>query len=179
MHAAQSPGKALKGLSFDIDDLTLIRDRSEANGLHMVVRLDYGSDVEEYEEVLALHAGTNPQYRWLMWRNTNTVFVRSLDGRALRYGSATQAIDSLARKLRGKSTHPRTKHSKPDPIRTLADVIRETAASDADPYTLMGALVEAAVHTLATRIPVILQDDTAAVVSQLLTDRLKHYSSLR
>jgi hypothetical protein len=128
MHAAQSPGKALKGLSFDIDDLTLIRDRSEANGLHMVVRLDYGSDVEEYEEVLALHPGTNPQYRWLMWRNTNTVFVRSLDGRALRYESATQAIDALARKLRGKSTHTRTKHCKPDPIRTLAGVIRETAA---------------------------------------------------
>ena len=43
----------------------------------------------------------------------------------------------------------------------------------------MGALVEAAVHTLATRIPVILQDDTAAVISQLLADRLKHYSLLR
>ena len=179
MHAAQSPGKALKGLSFDIDDLTFIKDRSEAIGLRMVVRLDYGSDVDEYEEVLALHAGTNPQYRWLMWRNTNTVFIRSLDGRALRYELATQAIDALARKLAGKAMRTRTKQCKPDPVRTLADVIRETAAGGADPYTLMGALVEAVVHTLATRIPVALQDDTAAVISQLLTDRLEHYRLLR
>jgi hypothetical protein len=179
MHTAQSPAKALKGLSFEVDDLTLIRDRSEANDLRMVVRLDYGSDVEEYEEVLALHAGTDHQYRWLMWRNTNTVFVRSLDGRALRYESATQAIDAVVRKLRGKATHTKTKHCKPDPVQTLANVIRETAAGDADPFVLMGALVEAAVHTLATRIPVILQDDSAAVISRLLTDRLEHYRLLR
>ena len=145
----------------------------------MVVRLDYGSDVEEYEEVLALHAGTNPQYRWLMWRNANTVFVRSIDGRALRYELATQAIDALVRKLRGTATIIKTRHGKADPVRTLADVIRKTAAGDADPYTLMGVLVEAAVHTLATRIPVIRQDDTAAVLSQLLTDRLEHYRLLR
>ena len=128
MHTAQSPAKALKGLSFDIDDLTLIRDRSEANGLRMVVRLDYGSDVDEYEEVLALHAGTNPQYRWLMWRNTNTVLSGRSTAEPYAMSSATQAIDALARKLRGKATNPKTKHCKPDPIRTLADVIRETAA---------------------------------------------------
>jgi hypothetical protein len=179
MHTVQRPGKALKGLSFEIEDLDLIKDRSEAIGLRMVVRLDYGSDVDEYEEVLALHAGTNPQYRWLMWRNSSTVFVRSLDGRALRYESVTQAIDALARRLRGKATHPSTKHRKPDPVGTLAGVIRETAAGNADPYTLMGVLVEAAVHTLATRIPVVHQDDIAAVISQLLTDRLEHYRLLR
>ncbi len=179
MHTAQSPAKALKGLSFEVDDLNLIKDRAEINGLRVVVRLDYGSDVEEYEEVLALHAGTNPQYRWLMWRNANTVFVRSLDGRALRYESATQAIDAVVRKLRGKATSTKTKPRKPDPVRTLADGIRETAAGDADPYVLMGALVEAAVHTLATQIPLILQDDAAAVISRLLTDRLEHYRLLR
>ena len=51
MRSVQSPAKALKGLSFEIADLIGIRERSEANGLRMVVRLDYGSDVEEYEEV--------------------------------------------------------------------------------------------------------------------------------
>ena len=61
MRSVQSPAKALKGLSFEIADLIGIRERSEANGLRMVVRLDYGSDVEEYEEVLAFHAGTSPQ----------------------------------------------------------------------------------------------------------------------
>jgi hypothetical protein len=179
MRAVQSSTKALKGLSFEIADLIAIRDRSEANGLRMVVRLDYGSDVDEYEEVLAFHAGTSPQYRWLMWRNANTVFVRSIDGRAQRYESATQAIDALVRKLRGKVTIIKTKRGKPDPVRALADVIRETVAGDADPDALMGALVEAAVYTLATRIPAVRQDETAAVLSQLVTDRLEYYRLLR
>jgi hypothetical protein len=179
MRSVQSPAKALKGLSFEIADLIAIRERSEANGLRMVVRLDYGSDVDEYEEVLAFHAGTSPQYRWLMWRNTNTFFVRSIDGRALRYESATQAIDALVRRLRGKRAMIKTNRGKPDPVRALADVIRETLAGDADPCTLMGALVEAAVYTLATRIPAIHQDDTEAALSQLVAERLEHYRLLR
>jgi hypothetical protein len=179
MRTAQSPAKALKGLSFEIADLIAIRERSETNGLRMVVRLDHGSDVEEYEEVLAFHAGTSPQYSWLMWRTANTVFVRSVSGRAQRYESATQAIDALVRKLRGKVTVIKTRRGKPDPIGVLSDVIRETVAGDADPYALMGALVEAAVHTLVTRIPPIRQDDTAAVLSQLVADRLEYYRLLR
>lgn len=43
----------------------------------------------------------------------------------------------------------------------------------------MGVLVEAAVFTLATRIPAICKDDTAAELSQLLTDRLEQYRLLR
>ena len=98
MRANRRPAKLLKGLSFDIADLDLIRSRSEANGLRMVVRLDHGSDVEEYEEVLVFYSGTNPPCRWLMWRNANAVFVRSTDGRARRYASAAQAINALLRR---------------------------------------------------------------------------------
>ena len=60
MRATRRPTKLLKGLSFDIADLDLIRSRSEANGLRMVVRLDHGSDVEDYEEVLIFYSDTNP-----------------------------------------------------------------------------------------------------------------------
>jgi hypothetical protein len=98
MCAAKCPSKVLKGLSFDIPDLILTHDRSAANDLRMVVRLDYGSDVEEYEEVLVLYYGTNPKWRWMMWRNANAVFVRSIDGRSRRYRSAAQAIEALVRK---------------------------------------------------------------------------------
>jgi hypothetical protein len=63
----------------------------------------------------------------------------------------------------------------PDPVRTLADAIRATVAGDADPYVLIGALVEGAVYTLSTRVPAVRQDDTAAALSQLLADRLEHY----
>ncbi len=100
MSASQRPANVPTGLSFDIADLNLIRDRAEANGLRMVVRLDHGSAVEEYEEVLAIHCKTNSEYRWLMWRNAKTVFVRPINGRALHYKSASQAIDALLRKLR-------------------------------------------------------------------------------
>jgi hypothetical protein len=58
-------------------------------------------------------------------------------------------------------------------------VIRDAVAADADPYVLMGVLVEAAVNTLATKIPAICQDDTAAALSRLLTDRLEQYRLLR
>jgi hypothetical protein len=100
MCAAKCPSRVLKGLSFEIDDLNLIRDRSAANDLRMVVRLDYGSDVEEYEEVLAFYSGTSPQWRWMMWRNASAVIVRSIDGRGRRYRSAAQAIETLLRKQR-------------------------------------------------------------------------------
>lgn len=58
-------------------------------------------------------------------------------------------------------------------------MIRDTVAAVADPYVLMGALVEAAVYTLATQIPAVHQDDLSVELSQLLTDRLEQYRSLR
>ena len=57
--------------------------------------MDYGSDFEEYEEVLAFYSGTSPQWRWMMWRNSSAVFVRSMDGRSRRYRSADRAIEAL------------------------------------------------------------------------------------
>jgi hypothetical protein len=56
-------------------------------------------------------------------------------------------------------------------------MIRDTVAAVADPYVLMGALVEAAVYT--TQIPAVHQDELSVELSQLLTDRLEQYRSLR
>jgi hypothetical protein len=97
MRVTRRPTKLLKGLSFDIADLDLIRSRSEANGLRMVVRLDHGSDVEEYEEVLLFYSRANPPCRWMMWRNASAVFVRSTDRRSGRHRSAVQAMEALVR----------------------------------------------------------------------------------
>jgi hypothetical protein len=97
MCAAKCLSRVLKGISFDISDLILTEDRSTAHDLQMVVRLDYGSDVEEYEEVLVFYSGTSPRWRWMMWRNSSAVFVRSKDGRSRRYRSAAQAIEALVR----------------------------------------------------------------------------------
>ena len=110
MCAAKCPSKVLKGLSFDIPDLLLIHDRSAANNLRMVVRLDYGSDVEEYEEVLVFYFGISPKWRWMMWCNATAVFVRSIDGRSRRYRSAAQAIQALVRKEQVVLTHIEATH---------------------------------------------------------------------
>ncbi|MEA2740140.1 MAG: hypothetical protein QOH05_3447 [Acetobacteraceae bacterium] len=94
------PPKALKGVSFSVPELILIRSWSEANSLRMVVRLDHGSETEDYEEVLAFHLGSSPLCRWIMWRGTRSVFVQPLIGRTRRYGSVAEAFEGLAPKQR-------------------------------------------------------------------------------
>jgi hypothetical protein len=92
--------KALKGVSFSVPELTLIRSWSDANGLRMVVRLDHGSDTEDYEEVLAFHLGNSPLCRWIMWRGAKMVFIQPLIGRLQRYYSVAEAFEALAAKQR-------------------------------------------------------------------------------
>jgi hypothetical protein len=60
----------------------------------------------------------------------------------------------------------------PDPVRALADIIKVVAESDADPYVVIGVLVEGAVHALDSRIPEERKEDTAGALVQLIADRL-------
>lgn len=96
MTVIRLPSKALKGLSFSVPELILIRSWSQANGLRMVVRLDHGSDSEDYEEVLAFHFGTSPLCPWIMWRSVRMVFIQPLIGRLRRFGSVAEAFEALA-----------------------------------------------------------------------------------
>jgi hypothetical protein len=114
MSADKCRSKMLKGLSFEIADLLLIKDRSQAHGLHMVVRLDHGSDVDEYEEVLAFHSVADLQCRSFMWRSSSAVFVRSIGGRSGRYQSAAQAIEAVVRAQRGDPPAARAARSQSD-----------------------------------------------------------------
>src|SRR3954453_10614761 len=98
MDVIQLPVKTLRGLSFSVAELALIKSWSEANGLHMVVRLDHGSDVEDYEEVLAFHLGDSPLCRWIMWRDARTVFIQPLIGRTQRYLSVAEGFEAMASK---------------------------------------------------------------------------------
>jgi hypothetical protein len=98
MDVIQLPSKTLKGLSFRVAELVLIKSWSEANGLNMVVRLDHGSDAEDYEEVLAFHLGASPLCRWIMWRNQNAVFIQPLIGRTQRYQTVAEAFEAMASK---------------------------------------------------------------------------------
>ncbi|HBK04910.1 MAG TPA: hypothetical protein DDZ81_03490 [Acetobacteraceae bacterium] len=100
MSVIRLPSKSVKGLSFSIAELILIRSWAEANALRMVVRLDHGSETEEYEEVLALHLGASDLCRWIMWRNAETVFLQPLIGPTHRYDSVAGAFEALAEKTR-------------------------------------------------------------------------------
>jgi hypothetical protein len=77
------------------------------------------------------------------------------------------AIDALIRRVQ------RVAADRPDPTHILAEVISMIGASEADPYTVLGVLVEGAAHTLTQHIPAERQADTAATLLQLLEERLK------
>ncbi len=55
----------------------------------------------------------------------------------------------------------------------LAEVIRLVTEDGADPYLVIGVLVEGAVHTVARHIPAERQAETTEQLAQLLVERLK------
>lgn len=61
----------------------------------------------------------------------------------------------------------------PEPTSLLAHVIRLTVKTDADPYLILGVLVEGGAHTLTTRIPDERRGEIGREVSKLLAERLK------
>ncbi len=100
MAVIRLPLKALKGLSFSVPELILMKNWSNAGSMRMVVRLDHGTDTEDYEEVIAFHPGASPLCRWIMWRNQETVFVQPLIGRTKRFTSVAQAFEAMIPKQR-------------------------------------------------------------------------------
>src|ERR1700712_4498239 len=78
MTTPRLPSRKLKGLSFSLPELNLVRCWSQAGSLRVALRLDHGSDTEEFEEVLAFHTIDSPVCRWIMWRNESAVFIQPL-----------------------------------------------------------------------------------------------------
>jgi hypothetical protein len=58
-----------------------------------------------------------------------------------------QAVDDLIRRAE------RTAAATPDQVRLLAELVRMTGDQGADPYLLIGVVLEGAVHTVAKHIP--------------------------
>jgi len=83
------------------------------------------------------------------------------------------AVKALIRRVQ------RVAADRPDPRVILAEVIHMIGASEADPYEVLGVLVEGAVHTIAEHIPAERQADTAQELLRLLTDRLKAHGIAR
>jgi hypothetical protein len=76
-----------------------------------------------------------------------------------------RAVDELIRRVQ------RVAADRPDPMHVLAQMI--SMIGGADPYAVMGVLIEGAAHTLAHHIPAERQADTATTLVQLLEERLK------
>ena len=66
------------------------------------------------------------------------------------------AIDALIRRVQ------RVAADRPDPTHILAEVISMIGASEADPYVVLGVLVEGAAHMVTHHIPTERQAATAA-----------------
>jgi hypothetical protein len=78
----------------------------------------------------------------------------------------SQTVGTLARLAKQAAAE------QPDLISLLAEKVKASVASDADPYLLMGTLIEGITHTLAS-IPPERRSDTARAAISLLHDRLR------
>lgn len=67
----------------------------------------------------------------------------------------------------------RTSTRKPDSLEMLAAMIRLITADGADPYMVLGVLVEGAAVTIAQHIPPERQAETTEELGRLLVDRLR------
>lgn len=66
-----------------------------------------------------------------------------------------------------------TAASKADPVSLLAEVIRVITDEGADPYLVIGVLMEGTVDTVATHIPAERRVQVTEEVRRLLVERLK------
>lgn len=98
MRTIRFPARKLKGLSFSINELSLIKAWAQARSFCLAIKLDHGSETEEFEEAVALYAADSPVCRWILWRDRNCVYLQPLLGRAARFGSVAEAFESLETK---------------------------------------------------------------------------------
>jgi lactam utilization protein B len=77
------------------------------------------------------------------------------------------AVDKLIRRAQ------RAAAGRPDAARILAQTISMACPGGADPYAVLGVLIEGTVQTLVKHIPKERQVEIAATLKQLLDQRLK------
>ena len=77
------------------------------------------------------------------------------------------AVDNLIRRAQ------RVAAGRPDAARILAQTISMACPGGADPYAVLGVLIEGTVQTLVEHIPKERQAEIAATLKQLLDQRLK------
>jgi hypothetical protein len=110
MSAARLMPRSLRGLSFSIADLVLLRSWAEAQDLRMTIHLDHGVEGEEYEEVVALSRTERSLSQWIIWHDGAAVFAQPLIGRTQCHESVADVIEALSPKLTVKLTDIQATH---------------------------------------------------------------------
>ncbi|PPQ37108.1 hypothetical protein [Rhodopila globiformis] len=85
-----------KGHAFQISDLVLAQSWAAFRNLAMQVRLDHGSDDEEYEEVLEFRAATGARAHFIIWNDGDAVFVQPMPGRMQKHACLADALEHLS-----------------------------------------------------------------------------------
>jgi hypothetical protein len=62
--------------------------------------------------------------------------------------------------------------SESDPVQAIAGSIRRAVEDNADPYLLVGVLLEGIVYVTRSEIPTVQREETACTVVRMLADRL-------
>jgi hypothetical protein len=84
-----------KGRAFQIADLVLARSWAAFHDLTMLIRLDHGTEDEEYEEVLEFRTGTGSRAHFIVWNDGEAVFIQPMPGRMQKHASVAEALDHL------------------------------------------------------------------------------------
>jgi len=92
MDIQPTPRCILKGHSFAIEHHAAIEDWAARNHYSVVVKVDYGTDEEDYEEVVEFRFGSRCLF--LMWRNAECVVVQPIVGRSRHHDSVLEALNT-------------------------------------------------------------------------------------
>ncbi|MBV8616659.1 MAG: hypothetical protein JOY66_23200 [Acetobacteraceae bacterium] len=84
-----------EGVSFAVAELRLIQAWAEFHDLRLAVEMDHSFGDEVYEEVLSLYRTGSTCCRCILWRTPTQVIVQPILGRASRFPSIADALDSL------------------------------------------------------------------------------------
>ena len=134
--------------------------------------------------------GRAVEYRRMAMTARGQATVSALDSLAIRYAllAASREIEESSRlsDIAGEAYDPghselakliasvkQVAVKEPNPAKALAQFIRVITEGDADPYIVVGVLLEGAIHVIATCIPLERQQDTAGALLQLVEDRLR------
>lgn len=85
----------VRGLSFSVADLVLLKSWAKAQNLQMKVHLDHVCDSQEYDEILAFHTANASLFEFIMWRDANSVYVKPIMGWPQRFRSAVAALAAI------------------------------------------------------------------------------------